>query len=404
MGLYTTCNDPRADQEIQISLDVIVDGIMKLMGAHVDSIVLVGSFGRGEGGVIFANGCFRPVNDFDIFVIVRKTFLLARRKYGVKLQELVRDLAKKTIVKQIDICISHPFRFRFARNLVSDYEIRNGYKLLYGEIDLTQIMPRLPVEQLPILDGTIYFSNRGSGLLISGFCFKLGKTIPAKYRENFQIELDKAWMAMGDAYLLRKKQYHYSYVERYRRIKESRIDFDMPAGELVRAQYLKSAKRHLFPCFDWPGDEMMIQNWYQVRDTFGLFFLSFESERLKQSFENWTGYSIFVKKNMKVSFWDRVYVSVRYFLSTSILEGLRSQGRKNLSQQFLPFHCAIMPMLLFSLMPYAVDLKMVNRGRLMIGLPELEEKEKAWEKTVAEYLRIFHPDGIIHELLEEANI
>ena len=401
MGLYTVCDDVGADKVIQESLDIIVAAIRGLMGSCIDALVLVGGFGRGEGGVRLVNGRFRPVNDFDIFVIVSKNHFRVRKRYGPELQALAERLAPEVGVKQIDISISHPLRFRYARNLVADYEICNGYKVLYGEMDLKRIMPSLPAQRLSPLDGAIYFSNRGSGLLIPALYFMLNETIAPGHQENFQIEVDKVCLAMGDAFLLWKRQYHYSYVERRRRITEGRIAVEAPAGELVQVQYLEAVERKLRPRFDWPGDERMIQRWYYVRDLFSQFFLWFESLRLRRSFADWEAYSSFVRQHVKDRFGDRMRVLLQSAIRSGAHTILSSQGREALFQQSRAFKLATMPMLLFSLEPDGVDFNLVRRGRALLGLDESDETVSAWQEATQHYLRIFHPEGVVRELLEE---
>ena len=41
MGKYTVVDDPGADRAVQEVLDIVVDGIVDLMGEHVRAIVLL---------------------------------------------------------------------------------------------------------------------------------------------------------------------------------------------------------------------------------------------------------------------------------------------------------------------------------------------------------------------------
>ena len=400
MGRYTISKDPRADAAVQDSLNLIVRNILELMNGNIDAIVLVGGFGRGEGGVILENGRFRPVNDFDIVVIVSKGYVRIRKRYARQLQELSKKLAPLCGVKQIDIGISHPLRFRFAPNLVESYEVRNGYRVLWGDVNLKQLMPSLPAAKLPLLDGAIYFLSRGSGLLIPALYFLPdGKVLP-KYRENFQIEIDKACMAMGDALLLLKKSYHFSYMMRLRRLEKMDMSY-VPEGETIKTWYIDAVERKLQPQFSWSGDKIMVRQWFSVRDVFSKFFLWFEGIRLGRPFKNWTEYSIFVVKHVRDPFRDRLRRWVRIGLRSGLFSYLRKDGWNILWRHSRAFKWATMPMVLFSLENGGINRDQMNRARTLLGLPPAEGSIESWCETAKEYLKLFHPQGIVAELVRE---
>ncbi len=400
MGIYTVLKGPDADRSVQKALDQVVEGIVDLMGEHLDAVVLTGAFGRGEGGVVCENGWFRPVNDFDIVVIVSKGYLRSCKRFASRLQELGEKLAPVCGVKQMDIGISHPLRFRFAPNLVESYEVRNGHKVLWGDIDLKQLMPPLPAERLPLLDGAIYFLSRGSGLLIPALYFLPNRKVARRHRENFIIELDKVCIAIGDALLLLRRQYHYSYVERQQRV-EAMDMHDVPEAERVRACYVEAVQRKICPEFDWAGDIAMMDRWFWVRDLFGRFFLWFEELRLKKRFEDWEAYSRFVEQNVRDPLGDRVRRFLRVAVRSGIFKSFTKKEGEKLSQKSRPFRWATMPTILFSLERDNVHGKLMNRGRTLLGLRQTEPTVNAWEETARVYLAVFHPEGVVKELLQE---
>ncbi|MBA7490123.1 hypothetical protein ES702_00658 [subsurface metagenome] len=400
MGIYTVQTNSETDKAVETALNRVVDRILSLMDGHLDAIVLTGGFGRGEGGVICENGRFRPVNDFDIVVIVSKGYLRSCKRFARQLQELGEKLTPVCGVKQMDIGISHPLRFRFAPNLVESYEIRNGHKVLWGDIDLKQLMPPLPAERLPLLDGAIYFLSRGSGLLIPALYFLPNRKVARRHRENLVIELDKACIAIGDALLLLRRQYHYSYVERQQRM-EAMDMHDVPEAERVRACYVEAVQRKLRPQFDWAGDTVMMDRWFWVRDLFGRFFLRFEGRRLKKRFEDWEAYSRFVEQNVRDPLGDQMRRFLRVVVRSGIFKTFTKKEREKLSRKSQPFRWATMPTILFSLERDNVDSKLMNRGRTLLSLRQTEPTVNAWEETARVYLAVFHREGVVKELLQE---
>jgi len=398
MGIYTSLDDPEADRAVQMALDRVVDGVVDLMGDYIDAIVLTGGFGRGEGGVIQENGRYRPVNDFDISIIVSRHYVRVRKRFTKPLSALAERLASETGVKQIDLGISHPLRFRFAPNLVESYEIRNGHRVLWGNIDLRRLIPPLPAGHLSLLDGAIYFLNRGSGLLIPALYFLPEGKVHERHRENFQIELDKACMAMGDAFLLFRRRYHYSYVERNRRLET--IDLrDVPEGETLRLLYVNAVERKLRPRFDWLGDEAMVDRWFHIRDLFGRFFLWLEAIRLGYSFKDWGMYSNYVERHTKDCLRDRLRLLVRGVVRSGFTSLFSSQDRIERFRQSRRFLLATMPMLLFSLKCDGVEVGMLRRGRMLLGLSADGPALRVWEESARSYLGIIHPGGVVRELV-----
>ena len=73
MGKYTIYNDKNIDDNLDKYFSDIVQKIIEIIGVNnIKAIVLFGSFGRGEGGVIIENNKIIPVNDFDITIFVKK--------------------------------------------------------------------------------------------------------------------------------------------------------------------------------------------------------------------------------------------------------------------------------------------------------------------------------------------
>ena len=69
MARYTAHSDPSIDQTVEKHLSQVVDAIRDYLEPR--SIILYGSFGRGEGSVMLDGG--RPVflSDYEISVVTR---------------------------------------------------------------------------------------------------------------------------------------------------------------------------------------------------------------------------------------------------------------------------------------------------------------------------------------------
>lgn len=398
MGIYTINEDVAADQAVEDVLDVVVKEIVGLLGKDIRAIVLIGGYGRGEGGVLKTEGGYRLVNDFDIIVFVHNNVRKMEHKYKNALRKLVKEIEPRTNgLKQIDIDITNTQRFRFIPNKVSYYEVKHGHKVLYGDIDLDAIMPEFKTENLPIFDGTMYFYTRGSGLLIPSVYFIKGELGKKANRENFQIELQKACVAMGDALLLMAGEYHFSYQERLKRFRLLNTKDSIVPSHLmskIPPFYEWGVEGKLSPSFVWEEGltaQDMVSKWCNVREVFGEFFLWFESKRMKISFENWMEYSKYIFKH---GIREPFYVKLREICKKCI----------KAEKMVLKTKCAcllpVMPLLLFGLEREDGSCKKVFLDNAWTFLGLTGEKKKTWLLAVREYLSRFHPDGVVEKVLK----
>ena len=71
MGTYTIYDDPRVDQQIESRVNEVVDILTRNLPG-VDSIILTGGFGKGEGSVRISGETITPLRDFDLVVVLKR--------------------------------------------------------------------------------------------------------------------------------------------------------------------------------------------------------------------------------------------------------------------------------------------------------------------------------------------
>jgi len=163
MSKYTIINDPSADSIVERDLSLIVKKIKNFFGNYVQTILLCGGFGRGEGGVVKEDGVYRPLNDYDLTVIVKKLSTIPEqlRNNFINFQ---KELDEIVHVKQVDIALIDEWKLTIPYPSIARYEIKNGYKLLYGKIP---VIRAFPAWLLPLNEATTYYRTRSGGLLIA---------------------------------------------------------------------------------------------------------------------------------------------------------------------------------------------------------------------------------------------
>ena len=92
-----TIHDKRdINTKINSDLNIITD-ILLTHFSNIESLVLAGSFGRGEGSVLIHNNVIQPINDYDIYIITKD------HTHNINLESLRKILSDKIQIRQVDI-------------------------------------------------------------------------------------------------------------------------------------------------------------------------------------------------------------------------------------------------------------------------------------------------------------
>ena len=400
MGRYTVLKDPEADATVQRVLDKVCGEVATLLGSNLQAILLVGGYGRGEGGVYKGGETYHLVNDLDLLVFVKNGLRQAKAKFGDSLKQLSHQLlVDGRGLKEIDIELADTRHYRFfVPNTVAYYEISQGHQVIYGDLELDKVMPKLDPTRLPVYEGTNYFRNRGSGLLIAALYFLCNGFDKDERRWNFFIELQKACQAMGDSALLMAGRYHLSYRERLQRLREldpGQIELSESLYNKVRPLYEWGMIKKILPDFAWTGNKEAIDFWKHVRDIFGDFFLWFESKRLSREFQDWGGYAEFIyQKGI------RAPLNLRLLW---LLKWLRSSIKKPASLRFKrnshSISLMIMPILLFYLgrENEVLRLKIWPVVSRLLELDPSESPFSSWKTAVGRFLLRYYPTRTVKD-------
>lgn len=373
MRRYTVLDIQKGDDEINKELNYIVEKISSLLRSEILSILLVGGFGRGEGGVVQENGSFRAVNDYDILVIVKnsKSFM---KKHGKKIKEINEQINNALKVKQVDLAFVDYWKLYIPSYSVARYENKHGYKLLYGKKPL--LFASIPNFLIPKIEGTKYFRTRGSGLLIAALLLEGYGDFSKKERQELTfLEISKAFLAIGDSFLIQIRKYHYSYHERRKRIMKY-FDRYKPFEKLLLEKYLYYNENKLRPDFSYINHDFLLEEWSIAANSIIISFLRYESIRLKNQYKSLLDYHNYIckswkKRLIKYFFKEENFNFSKqriqcYFLLKSCLE-----GRKYISTH----------MDLFSQLFQLKENKNINLSELIIN-----------------FLKSWHPCGIISKL------
>ncbi len=398
---YTVHCDKKIDNKIHEDLQLIVKGILDLLKEHVYAILLFGGFGRGEGSVKINNGKISIVNDYDIAIVLNESqfkYLRLSKKYNPLLNQLAGHLAQKLQIKQIDFSLQSISSYNKPNSLkIVNYELLLGHKVLFGNENPCKFMPDYMANDIPLIEGTWLFRNRGGGLLLAAKYFMKNGNISLEKRENFIIECNKALLAIGDSILLSRRKYHHLYSERLNIINQIDIT-DIPSHESIKSSYINALKQKLRPDFKQYETIDLRKWWFEVVKLFSTFFLYFEGVRLDREINSWLEYSSFSKLENKLDIKELLRYFVRNRQSGFNFKALKKGLVKARSGKFIN----LMALLLFSIeKDGVVNEDYITIAKKLLGSFSNKTSLDLWENLTDQYLLLWHPEGEIINVIEE---
>jgi len=171
---YTVSSE--ANAKVERDMDVIVKEIRGRIPG-VLSVILTGSFSRGEGPVKEVNGEFYPYNDYDVQVVIRgkigkeevdRISCEISKKLGYRGIGLFYDF-KKEEQKMVgnfylDLKVDSVKDLKKLLPRIRNYELRNESMLLWGR-DYRRLIPDFSLRDVPLSDTAKLLLDRLSQLI-----------------------------------------------------------------------------------------------------------------------------------------------------------------------------------------------------------------------------------------------
>ncbi|MFX0136386.1 MAG: hypothetical protein ACFFDN_22280 [Candidatus Hodarchaeota archaeon] len=169
MKSFTDYREEWIDSFISSHMKLICQEILKII-KRVDSIILVGGFGRGEGSIkIIKNQELIPIKDYDLIVV--SNHKISGNNY-IKLISNIHKVLKiptdwyyKAAPGHFHVNIKLIKKKRLARLPpdISNFELKNSSRLIYGS-DVRQLIP-IRSEDITYSSGLRVLLNKVIGLL-----------------------------------------------------------------------------------------------------------------------------------------------------------------------------------------------------------------------------------------------
>ena len=206
------------------------DGVRALVpDDKIEGLVLAGGYGRGEGGVLRTAERDAPYNDLEFFVFIRGSTLLNDRRYKKALHQLGEKLTAVAGI-EVEFKILSLAKLRRSGTSMFFYDLVMGHRWLIGDEALfSGCDHHRDAARIPLHEATRLLFNRCSGLLYAKE--RLQRAAFTDEDADFVgRNIAKAWLAVGDVWLTMRGAYHWSCIERQRRLRAAQ---DKSAETLV---------------------------------------------------------------------------------------------------------------------------------------------------------------------------
>lgn len=193
-----------------------------LDGFPVEAVLLLGGYGRGEGGVEVVDGKEKPHNNFDFLVITKP--LSSDRQ--ARLQESARSLFDSLALELgigIDFAVTSDRKLLYSPCLVMWYDMRFGHKVIVGPDNYMDRYTHFNLENVQSSDALALLVNRGTLFVINQVMLDQNRILTKDLRRAFTKHMIKAIIGYGDSLLYFLGDYNWSYEEKGRRM-ANRID------------------------------------------------------------------------------------------------------------------------------------------------------------------------------------
>lgn len=194
-------------------------GVMRavLSPKEYRAALLIGGYGRGEGGVEVIDGIEHPHNNLDFLVITVSTSKDTREALRQRLLEALLPVALKCGI-EIDLSTIDAWKLRMSASLVIWYDMRFGHKTVLGDSSLVPSLRHFRADRIPAWDVRNLLVNRGTLLLVNEEIMA-SERVGGEHRKRIVRNNMKAIIGYGDALLYFLGEYDWSYAERQRRMR-----------------------------------------------------------------------------------------------------------------------------------------------------------------------------------------
>lgn len=275
---YTfTTKNRKGNQVIAQDLSYLSAVIVEKLG-DVIAVILEGSYGRGEGGVVYKEDRWYPVNDYDICVVTDK--VVSREQ----LQTIKESFKDKSSIWRIDIDTISPSSLVRLKPTMKYYDRKYGSIVLYGDKSVLDIIPEMKPESIPLREAEKEYFTRMASFIVAFKEEFLRRPMTIEEIYFMRQQLSKALITCANAYLILTGRYHISFSERQRRFL---LDAPLPPDDMKLIN--EAFQYKLQPTYE--EMENPLSYYYAAKNLYFRCLKDFVEEMYHKRFLSWGSYA-----------------------------------------------------------------------------------------------------------------
>ncbi len=283
-GRFTVCGSAAVEDLLTALVDESAQAAKAVLSpSEYRALVVIGGYGRGEGGVERIAGEERPHNNID-FLLIAET---ARPRTLTELRQRLLDAFMPIMQKydiEIDLSVISVWKLRLSPTLIIWYETRYGHKTILGDEHYVPSLRQFRLDRIPSRDALRLLVNRGTLLVINDQLIAESGDLSDERQRIIRNSM-KAVIGYGDAMLFILGDYHWSYVERKRRMSR-RQDL----SPVFRNLYDQAADFRFKPDYEL-YESRDLKSWMEnLREILEPIHRTFEEKRLGATNLTWQTY------------------------------------------------------------------------------------------------------------------
>ena len=282
-GRFTVRGSDRIERDLTQLADAIAAAAAAALAPRdYRTLIMIGGYGRGEGGVDRRSGVERPHNNIDLLLVTNG---LGRRDGELKraLEAAIAPLAARAGIG-IDVGTVPYLRLAWAPCRIIWYDTRFGHKVLAGEPACFVNLTRFSADRILASDARDLLVNRGTLLLLNEEILEHGAPGPEQQRALVRHAV-KAIIGYGDALLYFLGAYHWSYL-----VKRSRLVAHAAVPDRFKQLYSRACDYRLEPSAGGFADVADPQWLASLRAELGAVHAMCEATRLGRPALEWPDY------------------------------------------------------------------------------------------------------------------
>lgn len=325
---FTIDGSNSLEQHLAVTCTHVRAGVERIIPAgKLEGLTLAGGYGRGEGGVLRENGHDLPYNDMEFFVFMRGSTLINDRLFKAALHKLGESLSHG-VGLDVEFKILSTSRLRRSPVSMFYYDLVMGHRWIIGGEDLfTGCEHHRDAARIPLHEATRLLFNRCSGLLFA--TERLAQDEFSTADADFVgRNLAKTKLALGDVVLTMAGRYHWSCLERHRRLQDfAELDPSLLSHHAAGVEFKLHPQRS-----NKTRDELR-QEHSALSQLAQKIFLQLESRRLEIQLSTPVDYTTSTtNKCPEVPLWKNIFIHLR---TRGIPSGITRYPREHLLNELV---------------------------------------------------------------------